>query len=85
MGKAAWALAVGFQPLLVTGSAAIIQNDQQVINELDIIRKKLSSLGNSMKQFSIEELFAKLERSAKDYENGNYLTVEELESEIKKW
>lgn len=60
-------------------------NDQEVINELDVIRKKLSSPDNSMKQFSLEELFAKLERSAKDYENGNYLTVEELESEIKKW
>ena len=84
MGKTARALAVGFQPLLVTDSAAIIQNDQPVIHELDVIRKKLSSRGNSMKQFSIEELFAKPERSAKDYENGNYLTVGELESEIKK-
>ena len=60
-------------------------NDQEVINELDAIRKKLSTRGNSVKQFSTEELFAKLERSAKDYENGKYLTVEKLEEEIKKW
>jgi len=58
-------------------------NDQEIINELDAIRKKLSTPGKSMKQYSLEELFAKLERSAKDYENGNYLTVEELEKEIK--
>ena len=55
-----------------------------MIDELDSIRKKLSAR-SSLKPFSIEELFAKLERSAADYQNGDYLTIEELEDQIKKW
>ena len=60
--------------------------DEAVINILDSMRTKLDKNSfDPSKLISSEELILKLERSMKDYENGDYLTLEELQQEIKKW
>ena len=63
----------------------IALNDQRVISELDEVRKRFTSSPAQMNPLSYRELFEKLQRSAADYESGNYLTAEALEEEIKSW
>ena len=45
----------------------------------------VANLPFKLPAFTHEELAERLKQSRKDYQEGRYVTIEELEEEIKKW
>ena len=58
--------------------------DEAIINKIDTFREKISSY-DPTKRISIEELYADLEESEREFKEGRVTSIEDLEKESEKW
>lgn len=61
--------------------------DEEILKKIEdlVKRKKATKEGVDVKPFTQKELIRRIEKSEKEFKNGNFKTQEELEKLVEKW